>query len=100
MWAPHADSVAVTGTFNDWSGEGTSLARDPAGPDGWSGTWSADIPGVSVGAEYRYLLGTSAGVLSRIDPYARQVTSSVVKAIFMVIVVDGIFAMFFASIKF
>ena len=30
----------------------------------------------------------------------RQVTSSVVKSIFMVIVVDGLFAMFFAAIKY
>ena len=30
----------------------------------------------------------------------RQVTSSVVKSIFMVIVVDGLFAIFFASIRF
>lgn len=30
----------------------------------------------------------------------RQVTASVVKSIFMVIVVDGLFAVFFAGIKF
>lgn len=34
------------------------------------------------------------------ESLGRQVTGSVVKAIFMVIVVDGLFAMFFASIKF
>ena len=34
------------------------------------------------------------------ESLGRQVTSSVVKAIFMVIVVDGLFAMFFASIRF
>lgn len=34
------------------------------------------------------------------ESLGRQVTASVVKAIFMVIVVDGLFAMFFASIKF
>jgi phospholipid/cholesterol/gamma-HCH transport system permease protein len=33
------------------------------------------------------------------ESLGRQVTASVVKAIFMVIVVDGIFAMFFAAIK-
>lgn len=34
------------------------------------------------------------------ESLGRQVTSSVVKAIFMVIVLDGLFAMFFASIKY
>lgn len=34
------------------------------------------------------------------ESLGRQVTSSVVKAIFMVIVVDGVFAMFFAAIKY
>ncbi len=34
------------------------------------------------------------------ESLGRQVTSSVVKAIFMVIVVDGIFAMFFAAIRY
>jgi phospholipid/cholesterol/gamma-HCH transport system permease protein len=34
------------------------------------------------------------------ESLGRQVTASVVKAIFMVIVVDGLFAMFFASIRF
>jgi phospholipid/cholesterol/gamma-HCH transport system permease protein len=34
------------------------------------------------------------------ESLGRQVTSSVVKAIFMVIVVDGLFAMFFASIRY
>jgi 1,4-alpha-glucan branching enzyme len=86
VWAPHAQAVSVTGTFNDWDQEGISLARDPAppardAPGGWSGTWSADVPGVVVGAEYRYLLRTPAGVVWRIDPYARQVTSSVGNAV-------------------
>jgi phospholipid/cholesterol/gamma-HCH transport system permease protein len=34
------------------------------------------------------------------ESLGRQVTSSVVKSIFMVIVVDGLFAMFFAAVKF
>ena len=86
VWAPHAEAVSVSGTFNDWDREGITLARDPpasapGAPGSWSGTWSADVPGVMVGAEYRYLLQTPAGVLSRIDPYARQVTSSVGNAV-------------------
>jgi phospholipid/cholesterol/gamma-HCH transport system permease protein len=34
------------------------------------------------------------------ESLGRQVTSSVVKAIFMVILIDGLFAMFFASIRY
>jgi phospholipid/cholesterol/gamma-HCH transport system permease protein len=34
------------------------------------------------------------------ESLGRQVTSSVVKSIFMVIVVDGVFAMFFAAIRY
>ena len=34
------------------------------------------------------------------ESLGRQVTSAVVKSIFMVIVVDGLFAIFFASIRF
>jgi 1,4-alpha-glucan branching enzyme len=86
LWAPHAEAVSVTGTFNGWPEAGVSLGRDPVtdapGAAGdWSGTWSVDVPGVTVGAQYRYQLQTAAGVLSRIDPYARQVTSSIGNAV-------------------
>ena len=87
VWAPHADAVSVSGSFNDWAADGISLAHDDPPGDvadtatdrasDWSGTWSADVPGVEVGAEYRFLLQTPGGTLSRIDPYARQVTSSI-----------------------
>lgn len=40
------------------------------------------------------------GVQGSAESLGRQVTASVVKAIFMVIVVDGLFAMFFATIKY
>ncbi len=86
VWAPHATAVRVHGTFNDWAEPGIALARDPGQARGTgrrrrADTWSVDVPGVAVGAEYRYRLETPAGVLSRIDPYARQVTSSVGNAV-------------------
>ncbi len=74
VWAPHAQAAFVTGTFDDWAGDRTALKRDG---DGSSGTWSADVPGVGPGAEYRFTLRTADGDLSRMDPYARHVTSSV-----------------------
>ena len=74
VWAPHATAVFVTGTFDDWAGDRTSLEADG---DGTGGTWSADVPGVIPGAEYRFTIRTRDGDLSRMDPYARHVTSSV-----------------------
>ena len=48
------------------------------------------------------LIGTLEGlkVQGSAESLGRQVTSSVVKGIFMVIVVDGLFAMFFAAIRY
>lgn len=71
VWAPHADAVAVTGSFNDWSEEGVPLALEE------NGIWYGDVPGAKAGDEYRYLIFTGGEMLSRIDPYARAVTSSV-----------------------
>ena len=75
VWAPHAQAVFVTGTFDDWAGTGTALAPD--GDGGATGTWSADVVGVEPGAEYRFTIRTGTDDLSRLDPYARQVTNSV-----------------------
>ncbi len=74
VWAPHATAVFVTGTFDDWAADRAALHPDG---DGSSGTWSADIPGVGAGAEYRFTIRTGKGDLSKMDPYARHVTSSV-----------------------
>lgn len=75
VWAPHARRVFVTGTFNDWHERASPLAREA------NGCWSADIPGAAAGDEYRYLIVTAQETLSRIDPYARDVTSSVGNAV-------------------
>ena len=74
VWAPHAQAVFVTGTFDDWAGTAIELGRDG---DGSSGTWSAHVAGVEPGAEYRFTIRTTDGDHSRLDPYARQVTNSV-----------------------
>jgi 1,4-alpha-glucan branching enzyme len=70
VWAPHAQQVAVVGTFNDWDSRRHRMERED---NGW---WYADIPEARPHHEYRYLLTTPAGELSRIDPYAREVTDS------------------------
>ncbi len=74
VWAPHAEAVFVTGSFDGWAADRTPLRRDG---DGSSGTWSADVPDVGPGAEYRFTIRTGDGDLSRMDPYARLVTNSV-----------------------
>ena len=37
VWAPHAESVVVSGSWDGWAPKATTLARDG---DGISGTWS------------------------------------------------------------
>ena len=70
VWAPNAEQVYLTGTFNDWSKDSTPLAKDN------NGCWSAEIPQAKAGDEYRYLIHGPKGPVSRIDPYARKVTGS------------------------
>lgn len=71
VWAPHAEKVYVTGTFNGWSKTSTPLAGEE------NGYWSTDVSEAKTGDEYRYLIHGPKGPLSRIDPYARKVTSSI-----------------------
>jgi len=75
VWAPHAEKVYVTGTFNDWSTTARPLAKEE------NGYWSTGVSDAKVGDEYRYLIHTppdwNLPALSRIDPYARKVTSSI-----------------------
>ena len=71
VWAPHADRVTITGTFNDWSKDADVMASEG------NGYWYADLPHAGINDEYLYLIRNGEQELSRIDPYARQVTSSV-----------------------
>ena len=74
IWAPHAEKVYATGTFNDWSKTSTPLAREE------NGYWSTKVPEAKAGNEYRYIIHAPVDwklpPLSRIDPYARKVTNS------------------------
>jgi 1,4-alpha-glucan branching enzyme len=70
VWAPNAEKVYVTGSFNDWSKTSTPLASEK------NGYWFAEVPGAKTGDEYRYLIHGPKGIISRIDPYVRQVTNS------------------------
>lgn len=75
VWAPNGLQVSVIGSFNDWDG-----GKHPMQAEG-NGCWYADVAEAHVGDQYRYLLTTANGEFTRIDPYAREVTSSVGNAI-------------------
>jgi 1,4-alpha-glucan branching enzyme len=66
VWAPHAASVSVIGSFNNWD-----AARHPLTKETGTGLWSADVSGAKPGDEYLYLIN---GELQRRDPRARQVS--------------------------
>ncbi len=69
VWAPHADAVYVTGSFNDWAEEEAPLAREE------NGFWSGDVPTAGVGDEYKYRIVNGDQALMRNDPYARMLGS-------------------------
>jgi len=75
VWAPNAQRVSVIGTFNHWDGGKHPMQAEE------NGCWHADLSEARIGDQYRYLLATAKGEFKRIDPYAREVTSSVGNAI-------------------
>jgi len=70
VWAPNADRVFVTGSFNRWSRWRSPLAREE------EGLWSGHVPEARVGDEYKYLIHHGSHRLLRTDPYARDVTGA------------------------
>lgn len=69
VWAPHADGVSVTGSFNDW--QTTAMTAE----DG--GNWFVEVKNASLGDEYKFAIKNGKQTLQKIDPYAREVTNSV-----------------------
>jgi 1,4-alpha-glucan branching enzyme len=67
VWAPHADHVLVTGSFNKWSKRGTPLAHEA------NGYWSADITQARPGDEYKFVIRRGAHTFVRTDPYAKAI---------------------------
>lgn len=68
VWAPHAQKVHVTGSFNEWSTERHAMRRmNPAG------IWQLFIPGVCPGDSYQFLVTAPDGrILKKSDPFAMQ----------------------------
>ena len=66
VWAPNASRVSVIGDFNDWDGRCHSMRLHPA-----NGIWEIFLPGVSVGARYKYEMLDQHGKLLPLknDPY-------------------------------
>lgn len=71
VWAPHAETVAVTGDFVDWDAAGIALTSEN------DGYWYGFVPGAAAGQEYRFVLTNGGNRIERVDPYAAQVTNSV-----------------------
>jgi len=71
VWAPNAESVSVVGSFNDFDAAMNPLTSDS------NGYWYTEVLTAKAGDEYKYEITSGKQKLSRIDPYARQVTNSV-----------------------
>ena len=63
VWAPNATAVSVVGDFNEWSREANPMHKHYP-----SGLWETFIPGLEVGALYKYSIETSEGISERSDP--------------------------------
>ena len=82
LWAPNASRVSVVGDFNAWDGR-----RHPMRLRRECGVWEIFLPGVVIGARYKFEIRAADGQLlpARADPYARQAelrpaTASIVAA--------------------
>jgi 1,4-alpha-glucan branching enzyme len=68
VWAPFAENVAVTGTFNDW--QRTTMNRNN------SGIWSVDIENAVAGQEYKFVIKNGDAELFKNDPRSLQLTTT------------------------
>ena len=71
VWAPNAESIFVTGTFNDWSEDAAPMYRLNDG-----GVWEVYVDGVRNFDAYKFIIYTKTGrKLYKADPYACGNTS-------------------------
>ncbi len=68
VWAPNADSIMLTGDFNNWD-ESIPLTKEGEG-----GIWSVAVPEgvVKAGDKYKYKIYGCGQVHYKADPYARR----------------------------
>jgi 1,4-alpha-glucan branching enzyme len=69
VWAPNASQVSVVGDFNHWDAR-----RHPMRVRRECGVWEIFLPGVGVGAHYKYQIRARDGEVlpQKSDPYALQ----------------------------
>ena len=69
VWAPNAKRVSVVGDFNRWNGLVNPMRKRMS-----SGVWEIFLPGVGVGAVYKYEILAADGKLLplKADPLGRQ----------------------------
>lgn len=67
VWAPFAETVALSGTFNNWT-------RTPLKSEG-DGYWSVTVAGAEPGEEYKYVIKNGDRELYKNDPRSLQVTT-------------------------
>ncbi len=75
LWAPHAEQVSVVGNFNQWSTQAHPLVSEK------NGYWSRDILVSKPGDEYKFVLKQNGSEQWKLDPYARDVQSSIGNAV-------------------
>ena len=65
VWAPNAQRISVVGDFNQWDGR-----LHPMRLLGGSGVWEIFIPGVGIGAHYKFEIRDAHGLIKlNADPY-------------------------------
>ena len=72
VWAPHATKASVLGDFAEGA-----FAMEPEG----DGVFAVTVPSAHAGTTYQFELTTPEGALTRLDPYARQLTSDKTKSV-------------------
>src|SRR5678815_2565592 len=67
VWAPNAQRVSVVGDWNGWDGRRQPMRLHPG-----NGLWELFVPGVTVGARYKYeIIGRDGEMLAlKADPVA------------------------------
>src|SRR4051794_9265288 len=70
VWAPNAIEVYISGDFNNWVQDGSSLLQK----NDQTGRWTGFISGATDGQQYKfYVVGQGTRGYKR-DPYARELT--------------------------
>lgn len=70
VWAPNAEKIFVTGTFNEWNAEDLELEHEE------NGYWAGTTDKAKQGDEYKYVIHNNGETFYRNDPYAFELTNS------------------------